>query len=298
MRRRIREVLSDERMSRRFYSDLFLFDLADEGRIVAERCPKIRSRVGGHLAELAEGETLSLIGDYLREYRSDPLIVGLEDGVGIVLPYGAPSASLGILLIPTLPRRALLRALRRERERHFVWQDALLAESDGYRSADTAEIRAATDSLLWEIEICSRIGDEGGDISSRIHSFSCLAGCPISAPLMDFEESEEIDRGLFHVILLVSLLLCRRISASRMATILLDEGRTERRIGIKIPDPVRAEGRDAWELIFLRTLSDRKRIPFDYVASDLFLTLSFCPARMEWSYLGIKQPEKAPKEEK
>ena len=286
-------VTADARMSRAFFSDLFLLDLTDGGRVIAERCPKARSCAGKYLSDLADDETLALVRRRIQSYELEPMVLSLTDKVGIFLPYGAPSGSLGILLAPTMPRRMLLRSLRREGAECFFWQDALLEESERCRFAETAESRRGVDSLRWEMEICSRLGAETVSLQERIYDLSCLVGCPISVTDSELADlPADLDHGLCDVLLLTSFLLCRRLSADRTATVLWEKSPSGGSLCVRLLHPAQGERIGcASELTYLRTLSERKRIPFDYVATDLYLTLNFRPTRMEWSYLGIKQPE-------
>ena len=281
----------DALMRRRFYADLLLFDLTDGGKIVAERRPGSRSQGGVRLTERMEEEAWHLTEAHFREYDPRPVIAEIDGGVGVILPFAAPAASLGIVLIPTLPRKAFLSGLRRMMRRDAVWQSSLWEESDGYRFSQNEEQRRGIESILQEIELCAEIQKEK-NLARGILSMSALAGCPVSVYSEDAPEGEGINAELGSIFLLSLFLLCRRISPCRSATVSIGECSMGKTIEIKFPvESGEWEREEPRELLFLRMLADRKRIPFDYVKSDLFCNLSVCPVLPDWSYLGIKQPE-------
>ena len=248
-----------EIMARRFVDDLYLFDLADEGRIVACRCPLARSLSGESVFGLLDEKAAVNIEERIRSYDLRPLWVETVRGRGVLLFDLIPSATLGILLIPTV---------RSETE----WEE---------------ELREEMEALAYPAE---------KSLSDRILCLSWLTGCPVLSSLEKNVETEEnFDGALFDVFLLLTLLLCRRVSSSRVATVSSEQLACGTSVCVRIPlDPSVSCPVETWEMGCLRAIADRKRIPFDYTVTDLFLILRFAPVRVDWSYLGIKQPEELP----
>lgn len=288
-------------MRQRFFSDCLLFDLADEGRIVACRCPAARQRTGESVFRLMSREAQLLLMAHLRAYASRPLLVETVLGVGVIVTGLVPSAALGLLLIPDLSEADLLGLFSGEEGIEAVWQEAL---TERYRKEEPALLDPNTEAahaLRWEVECGSPRGEtlweEPGTwrISEEIHRWSRLAGCLV---LLTSEEDSfartRFDRGLFSAFLLTVLLLCRRVSSHRGIKLSLEPRGKEMTACVQIPlRSARDVSEETAELLFLRSLADRRRIPFDYTVSDLLLCLRFTPIRPDWSYLGIKQPEDA-----
>ena len=245
---------ADRIMAERFLSDCLLFDLADRGRLVATRCPAVRRNRGKELADFLDVSALSELRQALHEYDLRPLDVETAYGPGTLVLSLAPASALGVLLL---------------------WED-------GHGTEEAATSREPYAFLC-----------QGLSLRERICHWARLTGCPVSVFLEEEEEPEEdFDAELFDTILWILLLLCRRISRSRTATLYLEQ--RSHGVAVSWQTPLRkASGdiEDAEELSFLRTLADRRRIPLDYTVLDGILYLSFHPVRHDWSYLDIKQPE-------
>ena len=287
----------DEVMAHRFYADFYLFDLTGEGRIVGSRCPARREMTGKSVYTMLDEEAMELLRGALHRFDVRPLVVGVGDGVGLILSGLIPSSALGVLLIPQLPADILVSALSASEKFDGIWQESVAENRRTVRASRLNRYQTEIDLILEEIDCFSaRIAEEsldGETLKGRTEMWSRLAGCPIPLVVWNVERvGEFFDEALFDTLLLLSLLLCRRIASSRTATVMMERRDCGETVSVRIP--LRGSGdeaRFAPELRYMQILADHKRIPLDYIVSEGFLYLNFTPVRLDWSYLGIKQPD-------
>ncbi len=290
-------------MERSFFEDCLLFDVANEGRIVACRSPRCRDRTGEYFFDLLTPDAAGELRAYLLGYHTKPIITETRFGIAVVVPTVMPSSALGIAVLPQMERRTLLRLLSRiekqkdSEDEMFAWSGSLREEAQGRAVPDMAVRREALEEIMTDIRLClyeyaptnaSKVCRIDEYLEQQLYRLSYFAGCPI-----DLIRKEKImsygdfDFALFTAYMLSVLFLCRRIAPCRKADILLMSselgGMAEIRIGM--------EGKPSTifsEILWMEALAASKNIYFDYAMGEELLQLCFVPVNRDWSYLELK----------
>ena len=284
----------DDVMRETFFEDCYLFDLAQNGRIVAARAPHARMRLGESFFSLVSAKAQAELTDYLLSYQQAPFITETEAGIAIVLPTLMPDTALGIALIPHADRNSILHRLSKEKNASLVFSESLTDRGDG-RVRYGAPL-ARVDRLLQMIDDCfdtsplpPRTTVEV-PLERRLFALSRFSGCPLhlsrSSGLMHYGE---LNMGLFTAFGLLSLLLCRDASVGREAFFALDATEAGISVSCRIPNPS-TDLLNRWEVVWLNFLADRKRLIFECTPLTNQLHLRLVPMDVDWAHLGLKQP--------
>ena len=118
-------------MRETFFEDCYLFDLAQNGRIVAARAPHARMRLGESFLALLSSEAESELIAYLLSYQQSPFITETEAGIAIILPALMPDTALGIALLPHADRDSVLHRLSKENRVSLVFSEFLTDRGTG-----------------------------------------------------------------------------------------------------------------------------------------------------------------------
>ena len=112
-------------MRETFFEDCYLFDMAQNGRIVAARAPHARMRLGENFFSLISPEAQSELTNYLLGYQHNPFVMDTEAGIAIILPTLMPDTALGLALVPHADRNSVLHRLSKEKQASLAFSEFL-----------------------------------------------------------------------------------------------------------------------------------------------------------------------------
>lgn len=268
----------------KFDADLLLFDLSDNGRIIASRAPHARTRQGESFWDLVDPQERQSVKDYLLSYEAAPLVIRTSLGIAILFGDSVPHVSLAAALLPHMEQSTLLRVLERLPEPSLLWSERLPTPSFSARLVPTEDDLSQLASLLHAITSFPNSEDLSAWKLSRasyLTGVQVFTDKPLSLP-------EHWNARLCESILLIALLLCRRISLGREAFLTVEQG-DEPMLSLRISHPV-ADVSSAEELTWLSALAARKRFFLDYDVSKRQIHLRFIPYTSDRAYLELKEP--------
>ena len=279
----------------------FVFDVFDDGMLVAARAPESKRPQVESIRARMDLTTWDELRAHLLSYSPLPMVVDSTWGTGVVLPWLVPSASLGVLCVPNIPRDVLIRLAK-----SGVCGEFVMASS-------TADVRARmgkkTDAYLptfqaWidglrETFACMTFPEER-DVREPINTalgeqmlrLSRYVGCPIAqndhGAVMSYGDFEY---PLFTAFVLMVLCLARRVAIDRSAVFSLGMTSFGGTVSVTLAKGEGQNVEDMQELITLRALAERKNMPFSYAEADSLLCIRFSPVSKDWSYLELKSPD-------
>ena len=292
--------------SRRFFEDFLVFDVSDDGRIVAGRAPVSRmSWLGDSLWSHMSWTDRESVRSFLLSYESRPMIAKTDLGIALILPALMPGASAGVAVFPQMNPSALFQLLIRDKD-SFLWSGELRNQEKGRMTKEMRRRAPELAETLREIRFCfgnlepSEI-QAGERIESaliqRARLLSRFVGCPVRIteyePLTNYGE---FDFSMFSAFVLGVLCFCRRLIPLREAELLLcrhpDGVSVTIRMACHCPGAKRMP-----ELIWLESLASRKYMLLEQSLSPSVLQLRMVPTRHDWSYLGLKEPNQMRRKE-
>lgn len=276
----------------------YLFDLFDNGRIIASRAPFSQSPQGESICEYLSPVTFDEVRAHLLSYSSLPMVVDSTLGTGMVFPVLTPASSLGIFCVSNLPRDLFIRLAKTEESEEFVFASTTsdiraraskrtAAYREGFEEWITA-VRGAFEGEDLKIALPpnATLNDILGEHALRLSRY---LGCPITwserGCVMNYGD---FDYPLFVAFAAALLCLARRISADRSAQITLGTTGFGGTVSVRMLKREGSLAEQMQELLSLRALAERKNILFDYAEDDAFLAVRFSPVNKDWSYLELK----------
>ena len=287
-------------MSRRFFDDLYVFDMTCQNEIVGARAPFSRSNLGARPLEWLSYEDRRAVERYLMSYAERPLLCDSREGALLFIPNLAPSSSLGVVMRLELDVKDAIKLIE-----HCGFEvelsEELLAIEKGRLGKRIKEKSVVVEALAEDVELCF-----GGlalprnlprqmteRLIRRIDALAYLVGCPAFLDLDGYElvDYGDFDEGVCCAFLLLSMLLARRLSETRGIDVTLAKNES---LGITvsaeislIPDVKEM----APEIITLRSIASRKNMFFDFSVSEGEVCMCIAPANKDWSFLEIKHPD-------
>jgi hypothetical protein len=274
-------------MFQKFDADFLLFDLSDDGRIIASRTAHARLRHGQSFWDLIQTDEKKSLTDYLLSYETMPAVIETSLGIAIVFPTAVSNASLAMALIPLMEKNVLLHALDSLFDGKFFWSEHLRAPRRSEKFTPTKKDLTQIDELL-RLFSCSDSSSAEHTLPQSIYYLSMLCGCPVhllsdaSFPVPALWNSQ-----LFEAMLTVALLFCRRASRAREVFLSFEQCSDGVTVELRAPNPME-DAATASEIVWLSSLAERKRIFFECTALDHQLCLRWIPISPDWSYLGLK----------
>ena len=294
-------LLADEIMACKHMDACYLFDLYDDGMLIASRAPAGKSPQSESIRSYFDLATWDEIRNYLLSYPTQPMVADSRLGTGIVIPSLTPSSSLGLFCVPNLPRDLLIRLAKLGLCGEFVC------------TASTADIRARrskrTEACLPNFEEwTARLHDAFYDLMlpinrdfhqpinaclhDRMLSLARYVGCPIT-----WDDRGEIvsygdfDYPLFVSFFLTILCLARRVATDRSVCATLGMTAFGGTVSLTMAKREELCAEEMQELLSLRAIAERKNILFDYTEEQGMLCIRFSPVSKDWSYLELKAPD-------
>ena len=287
-------------MSRRFFDDLYVFDMTCQSEIVGARAPFSRSNMGALPPEWLSYEDRSAVERYLMSYAERPLLCDSREGALLFVPNLAPSSSLGIVMRLELDVKYALKLID-----HCGFEvelsNELLTLEKGRLGKRIKEKSIVIESLARDVKSCfgglalsrdlpRRMNER---LIKRIDAISYLVGCPVC---LDFSGAElvdygDFDEGVFCAFLLLSTLLARRLSETRGVDVALTKNEA---LGITVSAEISLVPNVKEmvpEIITLRSIANRKNMFFDFSVSGEHIYMCIAPANKDWSFLEIKHPD-------
>jgi len=279
----------------------YLFDLYDDGMLIASRAPACKSPQSESIRRYFDPSSWDEIRAHLLSYSTTPMVVDSRLGTGVILPTLAPAASLGVLCVPSIPRDLLIRLAKKGVCGEFVC------------ASSTSDVRARmskrTTACIPEMEAwMARLKDVFYDLAlsperdlrepintllhDRMLELARYVGCPITwNDRGDIFNYGDFDYPLFVAFFLTVLCLCRRIAPDR--SICATVGMTSFGGTVSVTMTKREElcVEHMQELLSLRAIAERKNILFDYAKEEGRLCIRLSPVSKDWSYLELKAPD-------
>ena len=298
---KFRGLLAEEIMATLHTDACYLFDLYDDGMLIASRAPACKSPQSESARAYFDPVTWDEIRSHLLSYSMLPMVVDSRLGTGVVLPTLAPAASFGILCIPDIPRDLLIRLTKSGMCGEFVC------------ASSTTDIRARMskrtnacmkDFEAWMSHLKKAFYDlslpDGRDVRKPINALlhdrmlevARYVGCPITwNDRTELISYGDFDYPLFVAFFLTVLCLARRVATDR--SVCATVGMTSFGGTVSVTMAKREELRveEMQELLCLRGIAERKIILFDYAEENGMLCIRFSPVTKDWSYLELKAPD-------
>ena len=289
-----------EVMGRRFDNDLWVFDMANEGRIVACRAPMCRDRVGENFFSLLSEQSAEQVRTYLFSYERAPMAVETEVGIALIVSFWMPEAALGVAVLPAIPANGLIRLLSEQTLTPIHWAEGLRERGAVRLSANMRAQWGLVEAMLGELLALGDFSLAPDDPSEyrrmerfgmeQVRGLSLWIGCPVEVACLEYQSTGcPIRAGLFSAFLLLSLCLCRYYAAERRAIVSMDC--ISHQPAISVTMTVLSEGAYHSEaLACLRGIAERNNVFFDVSFHDARLYLRISPIGANWALLGLKEP--------
>lgn len=296
-----RGLLAEEIMAGVHTDSCYVFDLFDDGMLIASRAPACKSPQSESIRAYFDLKTYEEVRAHLLSYATSPMVVDSRMGAGVVIPSLAPASSLGVLCIPDLERDLLIRLAKSGECGEFVCASST-SDIRARMSKRTATAKPAFEE--WMARLREAFYDLSlppaqrfhNPINDRLHDrMLCLAryvGCPITwRDHGDIVSYGDFDYPLFVSFFLTVLCLARRVATDR--SIRAGLGMTSFGGTVSVVMRKREEFfvEQMQELLSLRTIAERKNILFDYAEDGELLCIRLSPVSKDWSYLELKAPD-------
>ncbi len=294
-------LLAEQIMAVTHHDGCYVFDLFDDGMLIAARAPEAKRPRVESIREHLDMVTWDELRAHLLSYSPLPMVVDSAWGTGIVLPALAPDASFGVLCVPNIPRDILIRLAKSGLCGEFALASSTAdirarmgKRTDAYLPifrAWTEELEAAFEPLILPRERDVR-EPMNALLGERMLRLSRYVGCPITqndhGALVNYGDFEY---PLFAAFFLTVLCLARRVATDRSAELSLGMTAFGGTVSVTMAKREDVKTEDIQELITLRALAERKNMPFHYVEEDGLLCIRFSPVSKDWSYLELKSPD-------
>lgn len=288
-------------MARPHADRCYIFDLADDGMLIASRAPFAEEAQSESIRAYLSLGTWEELRAHLLSYSVCPMVVDTHLGTGVVLPTLTPDASLGVLCIPTIPRDLLVRLAGCGRYGDFVLASSLsdirIRQSSRTEAARPAFL-AWTNELLRVFDVgalpteCDRLFPINVFLRERAHQLASYLGCPIEwHEYGDVTNYGDFELPLFTAFLLNALCLARRVATNRRAYVSIGTTNFGCTVGVRFLKREGTVTEHLQELLSLRALAERKNLLFDYAEGEGMLHIRFAPVSKDWSYLELKTPD-------
>ena len=242
--------------------DLYLLDATDDFSVVARRDSSRRLVLGSSFNDILDLEKRDILRSYFYNETDDPLVISTDVGVAVI----NKCISLSTLLLAV----------------SFVDDESELDDV----SKNTDE--ALEESCFYYAVPFKELNE---NFNKDIERLSRLSGCAVDLYLREYIFCDRsFDCSAFKGFLLSVLTLARRISKKRRARVELSsclEG-VSVRVSFDVVDGVSRDPLDYSEIAVFYAMADRNRMLFEASFEGGVMRLRFCPARKDWSLLGIK----------
>ncbi len=297
---------AEDVMRKEHAADIYVYDLADGGRMVASRSSHIGGGRGEHLMEGLQDRIRRELKQYFFSYTSVPLLMDTPLGTALMIPSLAPAASLGIAVVPELPRNTLIKFCASQKFGMFQLEESL-SDPVKERSFKYEEKEKIFRRLCSELNGC--FGDLENSGKTREESFlkenqmiqrwllkklgaiSNFVGCPVRLTGCDCIRSfGEFDRALYVAFLLGMLSLVREKGSDRTAEVSIESHSYGCAVSLRFELLDAMLLPDIREVMVMESIANRKNMLFERSVTGNTVCVRFVPVNRDWSYLGIKTP--------
>ena len=296
-----RGLLAEEIMATLHTDACYLFDLYDDGMLIASRAPACKSPQSESICTYFEPTVWDEIRTHLLSYSMLPMVVDSRLGTGIVLPTLVPTASLGILCIPDIPRDLLIRLAKSGACGEFVCASstsdirARMSKRTNARMKDFEAWMSCLKQVFYDLSL-PESRDVRKPINALLHDRMLEAaryvGCPITwQDRSDLVSYGDFDYPLFVAFFVTVLCLTRRVASDRSVCVSLGMTSFGGTISVTMAKREELRVEEMQELLCLRGIAERKNILFDYAEEEGTLCIRLSPVSKDWSYLELKAPD-------
>lgn len=278
--------------------NVYVFDIADGCRIKVRRTSIDAHSNARYLSEIMDRDELREVIDYAKQYPSYPMMVETYVGWGIFIPFLVPAASLGVICIPKMGGIPFLRVAKSKK-----WKVKLSSKTaarqlrrTGIHEGDVSQSEALwtrLSEIFFDIPKNFEIhGNIIHKLEERIYALSYYSAHPIRVFCREEIISlESFDFGLFVAYMLVFLLAAGAEKGVGGIDVFFEKCNSGFAVKLFMSAPKSAKSVDRAAKLIERVAS-RNNMLFEFIRTDSTAICCLIPIRKDWSYLGIKSPEK------
>ncbi len=293
-------VLAEEIMAGVHTDCCYLFDLFDDGMLIASRAPAAQSPQAESLKAYLGLGTWEEVRAHLLSYSTLPMVIDSRLGTGLVIPTLAPASSLGVLCVPKIPRDLLIRLAKSGACGEFAFASstadirARMSKRTSAYMLDFLEWMEGIKDIFYTLTL-PKDRNPREPINEFLHDhmlhLARYVGCPIECvDRGEIMHYGDFDYPLFIAFFLGSLCLARRVATDRSVRVMLDMTAFGGTVSVAMAKREEMRAEHMQELVTLRAIAERKNILFDYAEGEGQLCIRISPVSKDWSYLELKAP--------